>query len=386
MRDGATLATDVFLPASTEPRPVVLVRLPYDKNGQYCFMDVIAEYAMSRGYSVVVQDVRGKFRSEGATEFGIHEVEDGYDTLEWIAAQPWCDGNIVMLGDSYFGMTQLCAVISGHPALKAISPRLTGTGLSTVVHYENGMPEAEQTARRGYFATNYVENHTYYWEQDWSARPLEKTFEDFFQALGRRSPEYDHELQHPDAHRGPTLDRLLAATPVPTLFTSGWYDNCAIWTWPDIEPMQKSERWAPHLWLHLEAIDQENIHFDDPVERDDEGHAGLAARVAKMFAPTIDFYDYHLGLTSQEPARAVFEVVHGQIESATSWPPAQATSLTLFGSVDEEGDVLDSGTRRCCRSWYHVGFGRQEFCAVDRREPLRHARAPASRSRRRCSA
>lgn len=294
---------------------------------------------MSRGYSVAVQDVRGKFRSEGATEFGIHEVEDGYDTLEWIAAQPWCDGSIVMLGDSYFGMTQLCAVISKHPALKAVSPRLTGTGLSTVVHYEDGMQEAEQTARRGYFSTHYVENNTYYWEKDWSARPLERRFEDFFQALGRRSPEYDYELQHPDAHRGPTLERLLGATPVPMLFTAGWYDNCAIWSWPNIEAMQKSERWAPHLWLQLEAIDHENIHFDVAVARDDEEHAGLAARVAKMFAPTIDFYDYHLGGTSQEPARAVFEVVHGQTASAASWPPVQATSLTLFGSVGETADV-----------------------------------------------
>ena len=80
-------------------------------------------YVTDRGYVLVVQDVRGKFRSEGETMPFMHEVDDGYDTLEWIVAQPWSDGVVGMWGDSYYGYTQWAAVASGHPALQAPSSR-----------------------------------------------------------------------------------------------------------------------------------------------------------------------------------------------------------------------------------------------------------------------
>lgn len=67
MRDGTRLATDVYLPPGGEPTEAVLVRLPYDKDSRYVFFDKVAALFIARGYAVVVQDVRGKFRSEGAT-------------------------------------------------------------------------------------------------------------------------------------------------------------------------------------------------------------------------------------------------------------------------------------------------------------------------------
>ena len=67
MRDGIQLATDVYLGDDTGPRPTVLVRLPYDKSGRYTFMPQLAPHFTSRGYVLVVQDVRGKFRSGGDT-------------------------------------------------------------------------------------------------------------------------------------------------------------------------------------------------------------------------------------------------------------------------------------------------------------------------------
>ena len=79
-------------------------------------------------------------------------MDDGFDTLGWIAAQPWCDGRVVMWGDSYFGMTQLAATASGHPALAAISPRLTGTLLGRDVSFPDGSRDVEVTSRKGYFA------------------------------------------------------------------------------------------------------------------------------------------------------------------------------------------------------------------------------------------
>ena len=75
----------------------------------------------------MIQDVRGKFRSEGEREPFIHEVADGWDTLDWIEQQAWSTGSVGMVGDSYYGFTQWAAAASGHRALKAIVPRVTGT-------------------------------------------------------------------------------------------------------------------------------------------------------------------------------------------------------------------------------------------------------------------
>jgi len=88
----------------------VLVRLPYDKCGRYTFMPQIAPFFLDRGFAFVVQDVRGKFRSEGETIAFVREVEDGADTLDWLASQTWCDGDVGMWGDSYYGFTQWAAV------------------------------------------------------------------------------------------------------------------------------------------------------------------------------------------------------------------------------------------------------------------------------------
>ena len=98
-RDGVRLATDVYLPAGNR-HPAVLVRLPYDKCGRYTFMPQLAPWFTERGYAFVVQDVRGKFRSEGETVPYVHEVYDGYDTIEWIVRQPWSDGTVGMFGST----------------------------------------------------------------------------------------------------------------------------------------------------------------------------------------------------------------------------------------------------------------------------------------------
>ena len=86
MRDGVLLAADVYLPSDGGDRAgdTILIRLPYDKSGTYTYIPLIAEYLMARGYRVVAQDVRGKFRSEGEALLFVNEVRDGEDTLDWI--------------------------------------------------------------------------------------------------------------------------------------------------------------------------------------------------------------------------------------------------------------------------------------------------------------
>lgn len=130
MRDGVRLATDVYLPAAGSPVPAVLVRLPYDKNSRYVFMAQVARRLTARGYALVVQDVRGKYRSEGEPLGPVSEVRDGYDTIDWVSRQVWCTGRVGTFGDSYYGFTQWAALSAQHPALRAMVPRVTSTDIS----------------------------------------------------------------------------------------------------------------------------------------------------------------------------------------------------------------------------------------------------------------
>jgi len=134
MRDGVVLFADVYRPAGPGPYPTLLQRTPYDKQTSTPFI----LRAAGSGYAVVVQDVRGRFTSEGAFLAFVNERQDGYDTLDWLVAQPWCDGNVGMFGGSYVGLTQWQAAISGHPALKAIVPNITAADYHAGWAYQGG--------------------------------------------------------------------------------------------------------------------------------------------------------------------------------------------------------------------------------------------------------
>lgn len=120
MRDGVRLRTDLFYPTGEGPWPTLVNRYPYSpQNG---VMASIARVVAGQGYAVVVQSCRGRYGSEG--EFMIHhaDVNDGYDTVEWAAQQPWSNGEVGMYGISYGGMTQWMAALSRPPHLVAIAP------------------------------------------------------------------------------------------------------------------------------------------------------------------------------------------------------------------------------------------------------------------------
>ncbi len=123
MRDGVELVSDVFLPNGSGRWPTILVRTPYNRRGEG-----VSGYKMftSHGYAVLLQDVRGRYDSEG--EFGsiAQEGADGSDTLDWIAEQPWSNGRVGMAGASYPGIAVWRAAVQGNPHLVAIFPMVSG--------------------------------------------------------------------------------------------------------------------------------------------------------------------------------------------------------------------------------------------------------------------
>ncbi len=134
MRDGVRLATDVYRPAADGAWlggrfPAILLRTPYDKTDRR--YTEIADFFTPRGYAVVLQDLRDRYRSEGSGEYfhsaTPNEGRDGYDTVEWIASRPWSNERVGMVGSSYAAIVQVRAALERPPHLAAIWPDVTPT-------------------------------------------------------------------------------------------------------------------------------------------------------------------------------------------------------------------------------------------------------------------
>ncbi len=134
MRDGVGLATDIYRPAVDGeglpgPFPTILCRTPYNKS-DLRYIE-IGEYFSTRGYVVVLQDLRGRYKSEGIGQYfhtvNPHEGIDGYDTIEWIASRSWSNGKVGMVGSSFAAVTQVAAALERPPHLTAIWPDVTPT-------------------------------------------------------------------------------------------------------------------------------------------------------------------------------------------------------------------------------------------------------------------
>ena len=339
MRDGVRLATDVYLPDGLDGTTgAVLVRLPYDKCGDYCFMPRLAPLFTAAGYVFVVQDVRGKFRSEGQDIPFVLEVPDGYDTLEWIVGQHWSNGRVGMFGDSYYGYTQWACVAGGHPALRAICPRVTSADVIDLP--QPGSAEVPQMLMAAYLAEHWVGSDAYDFEIDYTPRPLLEIFEPIWAALGARSPGFDLSYPHPVPLRLFSTEHPFEARPVPTLQIMGWFDNIGSWQWWDHERLRERSHWSPMEYLHIDAVDHEIYHLaDTPISEatdHDVNPAALDALLPRYVNPALEFYEVFL--RESRPAASLPKVrwrpAHGDWKSAESWPPPGAVAETLYLGPD----------------------------------------------------
>lgn len=135
MRDGTILKASLRMPATPGKYPTILMRSPYSRSIQ--LLD--ADWWAKRGYAVLAQDVRGTGESKGEWDPYNREVEDGFDTLEWISKQPWSDSKVGMIGASYGGSVQWSAAVTGHPALRCIIPQVSPPDPMNNMPYENGV-------------------------------------------------------------------------------------------------------------------------------------------------------------------------------------------------------------------------------------------------------
>jgi uncharacterized protein len=234
MRDGVTLGADIYRPNSDGQYPVLLQRTPYDKDGDKSF----GLKAAARGYVVIIQDVRGRYTSEGEWYTFKHEPDDGYDTVEWAAALPYSNGKVGMFGGSYVGATQMLTAIARPPHLAGICPVVTASNYHSNWTYQGGAFEqwfnqswtsglAQDTFARSIGPRSDATKGM--WELPLDTFPLFNPPADgrTLESLQNLAPYYLDWLAHPsydDYWKTLSIEEHFGDIQVPMLTIAAWYD------------------------------------------------------------------------------------------------------------------------------------------------------------------
>lgn len=364
MRDGVRLAADVYLPEKEGPVPVVLVRTPYGKSN-----DAEPYYRfVQRGFGVVIQDVRGREDSEGEWMPMYYEVEDGDDTLNWIAAQPWSNGDAAMTGGSYLGYVQWAAAASGNPHLKAM--------LSSVC---SGSPFVDVPRRGGCFnsgmlawafavsgqrmdAEKMVRDD---WDEVLNIRPLEDLAP---KALGYDVPFLRKWISHMDCdelwQRGSWKNRF-GTRRVPALIMSGWFDDNGMGTTEALDLYADYDEKKVILgpWMH-----SGNANYDI------HGFAlGNNALRYDMDLICFAWLEHHVnGVDNgieKTPKVEYYTMGSNEWKSADNWPVPGTKELVLYldgDGTDGPDQEQQTGNKGCVASLQEQPEGRSCAAAENR--------------------
>lgn len=303
LRDGSTLAADVFTPSPDTPRPLVLEVTPYGRGPDGINFRSEAPFWLSRGYAMVIVDCRGKGDSQGAFEAFVHERADGFDIIEWLAVQPFCDGRIGMRGSSYTGTNPWFAALDQPPHLSAISPSASTANMRDEITWLGGIFSFEHSLTWG---SRSREGHPVLPpDLDWNAllnhRPMLTVDE---RLLGTASPGFRQLAAYFRADGAPHPQSFEAAEhariAVPSLAFTGWQDGCLAGTLAHFQAAR----------LHGAARDQQHLVVGpwDHMGAPDGGHdfrtgqpmspLGDMAIPAHGFVPAREwicaFFDHHL--------------------------------------------------------------------------------------------
>lgn len=224
MRDGVELATDVYLPQADGRYPTLLVRDIYT-NGSTEVRQRYAKFATSNGYAFVFQSARGRYDSDGNWYPYFQEINDGDDTLTWIAEQPWSNGKVGMFGSSYLASVQWLAALNRNPALVAIAPAVSPGNYYRDVAYPGGAFSLLSRARWGIGIVGSRTTATF--PVDWIGGIGHLPLETLAESVGFNVRHFQDWLDHPsyDAYWEPLdLEGRAREMAVPALNIGGWYD------------------------------------------------------------------------------------------------------------------------------------------------------------------
>ncbi len=226
MHDGVRLAADLFLPEGGGRRwPTVLVRTPY---GRKSTATLSYRYFVRRGYALVIEDVRGRYASQGRFGNMAQEGPDSDDTINWIAEQPWSNGRVAMAGGSYLGMVQWWAALEENPHLAAISPVCSGDDEYLDRYYSTG-GALKLGHRLLWLAENLTPPSRVPALLPSYIRHLPVRTSDVA-ATGLPQPLWRAAIAHPsfdDYWKRLSVRERIERVQIPTLSFGGWFDNYA---------------------------------------------------------------------------------------------------------------------------------------------------------------
>jgi len=261
MRDEVNLYADIYKPPVDGQYPVILIRLPYGIREYYTYMPAYGNYWAKKGYVFIAQDVRGKWRSEGEFEPMINESQDGYDTLDWIANQPWCDGNIGMMGESYFSYTQWAAAITNHPNLKCFAPMNMNMDMFSLA-FPGGALSLQLVG--GWIAEQHTKTFRNLLRLNYWHLPLVSMADE----AKLSSILFSEIVNHPtkDSYwEKYSLNLYYSHINIPGLHIGGWYDSFldgVLDGWAGVKENAKSFSARDNQWLLIAPVDHEKTQTE----------------------------------------------------------------------------------------------------------------------------
>jgi hypothetical protein len=350
MRDGVHLSANVFLPSEHARVPTILVRTPYGKGA-----DITPNYQafVDHGYAVMVEDVRGRYESEGSFQPLKQEPADGDDTLNWIARQPWSDGKVGMMGGSYLGIVQWKVAVLDNPHLKAIFPVVSGYDDYRDRFYSPG--GAMKLGNRLEWMSENLKVPGY--QPDFSKFVLHLPIRTAdVAATGRLSEMYQEAVDHPafdSFWRAISTRERIQKVRIPVFSVGGWYDNFAQSDLEAFAALHKTSglnRILVGPWPHNMSYQFAGVDF------------GPQASVP-MRSLQLEWFDQWLmgkdtPLVSQPPVK-IFVMGANRWREERDWPPEQARARNFYldgngraNTLQGDGALSDKPARRGSRDRY----------------------------------
>lgn len=378
MRDGVKLFADVYRPAAPGKYPVIISRTPYSTERAPSAYDA-AVYFARRGYVFVFQDVRGRHESEGKWEPFRNDIEDGYDTVEWAAAQPWSNGKVGMQGGSYLGHVQWRAAMANPPHLVTIFPSVAATSLyhdwitlngGWRLSFNFGWGPVRQESR----IMQNTGPHTMAGGPDslkFDEMQRHLPLSDMQRLAGRNAQFYKDWIAHPDYDsywKVLNAEEKMDQIRVPAHTFGGWFDIFSQGTLRGYSLLSKkgataAARQQSHMvigpWGHGSSQKYGDLDFGPHAHVD-------------QHALELQWFDFHLkglqnGLDKETPvkiyvmgrniwvgereyplARTQYKKMYLQPEGKLGWTPPSAGAATSSYRYDPANPVPSLGGNNCC--------------------------------------
>jgi len=321
VEENIGLATDIYKSSLPGSRPVILIRTPYDKNG----ISIIANEFAKAGFHVVVQDVRGKYASEGQFVPFINEKSDGEATLKWLSKQPWNNGNVSLWGSSYLGYCALILSNSNSPQVKSIfhlSGWIDGTEINSpggVLHQGLVIPWLMFEGQRSQVDISRMDmdeifNHT----------PLKEVFpqQSFHGSNGELVGLSDLNISHNSFE--------YEKAEVPIFHLTGWFDfvlPAVLSAYKEFEQHSNGQQFLEiGPWYHNQLYDGIPDIGDYELPGDERKDINY------LIGKSIEWFDITLNKNGNLPAKKInyYVMFSDKWESAEEWPPVERASLLEF--------------------------------------------------------